>query len=194
MYTVFRIIRFHVTISQTNGEVRIRIPGLVGLHAHQTGYVKTMSVRIFLQVGYGLLAQLLHLVQNRRSQHYRRIVLDLLGRSGRCLGLVREDRIVVQVIHISVDVAAELRVDHLRENGRQILHVLLDHRKHLPGYLAVRRQVVILVEVGVILLRLRFRFVAYLLGRQHPVSHQSRGHDFDRTDHRLALTYWSGPV
>ena len=56
-------------------------------------------------------------------------------------------RTCVEIVDISVDVAAELLVDHLFVDRRQVPHVFTRDTEHTFGHLAVRGHVVVLIEI-----------------------------------------------
>ena len=98
-----------------------------------------------------------------------------------------EDRTVVEVVDIGVDITAKLFVNNLRKERRQHLHVLACDAEHALGHLAVGRGAVILVPVGQIGLQfVRIAQLFFNLHRTHAADKAPRRRkQFDRSQESL---------
>ncbi len=149
-YAVGRVVGQYLTVCKTQREVGIRRPRLVGLHAHQAGYVAAVSLVVDLAQRRELCVEGRIYLVDRGGEHDGRVGrYILLAFDSGAEALERSElRVVVEIVDVCVRVAAEAGVDHIGVYRRQLRYVLAEYAQHAFGYGAVHLGVVVLVEVG----------------------------------------------
>jgi len=169
MYAILRVIRFHITVSQTNGEVGIRSFRRRSVHLAQAAHISlvqqiditTSLIIVFIQFlrhcvlsGRILDSQVLIDSFQCRISHERIKVL-----------LIRENAGIIQRVNISIVITVIFRLNRFIESGKRICRNALCIKRnqdlsHLAVYLVV---IILIVHVGISFFQLFERFLNVFL-------------------------------